>query len=88
MQDGSCSRQSRSRVPWKAQSRMNQVEFTLDGRPYTLLTGDPMLFGSVKIWMKHYGSIKDADPTSPGENWSTENPALAFGQLKNLAANK
>lgn len=68
--------------------RMNQIEFTLDGRPYLVLTGDPILFGSVKIWVKHYDSIKDADPTSPGDGWQGNIPRLAFGELQNLATEK
>ena len=68
--------------------KMNQIEFVLGGKHYFLFTGDPILFGSVKVWVKHYAFIKDADPTSPGENWSAENPALALGELKNLAVEK
>jgi hypothetical protein len=68
---------------------MNQIEFELDGRHYFLFTGDPILFGRVKIWVKHYPSIQDFDPTSPGMDWAAENgPALAFGELKNLAVEK
>jgi hypothetical protein len=67
---------------------MNEVQFQLDGKQYSLFTGNPIVFGRTRVWVKHYASIKNADPTSPGENWSAENPALAFGGLENLAANK
>jgi hypothetical protein len=65
---------------------MNQIEFTLDGKQYSLFTGDPIVFGKINIWVKHYASIRDADPTSPGDGWQGNVPRLAFGDLKNLAA--
>ena len=65
----------------------NQIEFMLDGKQYFLFTGSPILFGSVKIWVKHYASIRDADPTSPpGADQNI--PQLAFGELANLSAEK
>lgn len=67
---------------------MNEVEFTLDGKHYSLFTGDPIVFGKINIWVKHYASIKDADPTSPGDGWQGNEPRLAFGQLENLAAER
>ena len=68
---------------------MNQIEFKLDDRHYFLFTGDPILFGKAKIWVKHFPSIQDFDPTSPRMDWAAENgPALAFGELKNLAVEK
>lgn len=67
---------------------MNQIEFTLHGKQYFLFTGDPILFGQVKIWVKHYASIRDADQTSPGDGWQGNIPRLAFGQLENLSAEK
>lgn len=67
---------------------MSQIEFQLDGKQYSLFTGGPIVFGKASIWVKHYTSIKDADPTSSGENWEAENPALAFGALKNLVGEK
>jgi hypothetical protein len=74
----------------EATLKMNQIEFQLDGKQYLLFTGDPIRFGSVKIWVKHYASIKEADPTSPGDGdgWEQNIPRLAFGQLENLAAGK
>ena len=52
-------------------------------------TGDPILFGKAKIWVKHFPSIQDFDPTSPRMDWAAENgPALAFGELRNLAVEK
>ncbi len=68
---------------------MNQIEFKLDDRHYFLFTGDRILFGKVKIWVKHFPSIQDFDPTSPRMDWAAENgPALAFGELRNLAVEK
>jgi hypothetical protein len=67
---------------------MNQIEFKLDGKQYFLFTGDPILFGNMKIWVKHYASIRDADPTSPGDGWEQNVPRLAFGELNNLAVEK
>ncbi|HYL84256.1 MAG TPA: hypothetical protein VE263_08485 [Candidatus Angelobacter sp.] len=64
---------------------MNQIEFTLDGKQYSLLTGDPIAFGRINIWVKHYASIRDADPTSPGDGWQENIPRLAFGELANLS---
>jgi hypothetical protein len=65
----------------------NQIEFMLDGKQYFLFTGNPILFGSVKIWVKHYATIRDADPTSPpGADQNI--PQLAFGELANLSAEK
>lgn len=68
--------------------KMNQIEFKLDGKHYLLLTGDPIVLGSVKVWVKHYDSIRDADPTSSGDGWPQNEPRLAFGQLANLAVEK
>jgi hypothetical protein len=68
--------------------KLNQIEFTLDGKHYYLFTSDPILFGSVKIWVKHYASIRDADPTSPGDGWQGNEPQLAFGELQNLTKQK
>ena len=68
--------------------KMNQIEFSLDGKRYFLFTGDPIIFGSTKVWVKHYASIRDADPTSPGDGWQGNEPRLAFGDLKNLAVGK
>jgi hypothetical protein len=67
---------------------MNQIEFKLDGKQHFLFTGDPILFGNVKIWVKHYASIRDADPTSAGDGWQENIPRLAFGELENLAVEK
>lgn len=67
---------------------MNQIEFVLDGKQYSLFTGDPILFGRISIWVKHYTSIKDADPASPGDGWQGNEPRLAFGELENLAVEK
>ncbi|PYU15931.1 MAG: hypothetical protein DMG37_03965 [Acidobacteria bacterium] len=67
---------------------MNQVEFTLDGKQYSLFTGDPIVFGRINIWVKHYASIRDADPTSLGDGWQGNEPRLAFGEAKNLTAEK
>jgi len=69
--------------------KMNQIQFTLDGKHYFLFTGDPILFGSVKVWVKHFAAIQDFDPSSPGMDWKGQNgPALAFGELENLAVEK
>jgi len=68
--------------------KMNQIEFTLGSQPYILLTGDPMLFESAKIWVRHCVSIRDADPTSQGDGWQGNEPRLAFGELQNLAVEK
>jgi hypothetical protein len=67
---------------------MNQIEFTLDGKQYSLFTGDPIVFGRINIWVKHYASIRDADPTSSGDGWQGSEPRLAFGELQNLTAEK
>lgn len=67
---------------------MNDIEFTLDGKQYSLFTGDPIVFGKVNIWVKHYASIKDADPTSSGDGWQGNEPRLAFGELQNLTTEK
>ncbi len=67
---------------------MNQIEFKLDGRQYFLFTGDPILFGQVRIWVKHFASIRAADPTSPGDGWQQNVPGLAYGELENLAVEK
>jgi hypothetical protein len=67
---------------------MNQIEFTLDGKQYSLFTGDPIIFGRINIWVKHYASIRDADPTSPGDGWQGNEPRLAFGELQNLTTEK
>ena len=67
---------------------MNQIEFKLDGKQYSLLAGDPIVFGRTSVWVKHYASIKDADPTSPGDGWQGNVPQLAFGELQNLTVEK
>jgi len=67
---------------------MNQIEFTLDGKQYSLFTRDPIVCGRSNIWVKHYASIRDADPTSPGDGWQGNEPRLAFGELENLAVEK
>jgi hypothetical protein len=65
----------------------NQIEFKLDGKQYFLFTGDPILFGHAKIWVKHYASIRDADPSSaPGADQNV--PQLAFGKLEDLSVEK
>lgn len=69
--------------------KMNQIEFTLAGKSYFLFTGDPIMFGSVKVWVKHYVAVQDFDPSSPAIDWKAQNgPALVFGELKNLAVEK
>jgi hypothetical protein len=66
---------------------MSQIEFKLDGKQYFLFAGDPIKFGSVRIWVKHYASIRDADPSSPpGADQNI--PQLVFGKLENLAVEK
>lgn len=67
---------------------MNQIEFSLDGKHYLFFTGDPIIFGNTRVWVKHYASIKDADPTSPGDGWQGNEPRLAFGELQNLTVKK
>jgi hypothetical protein len=67
---------------------MNDIEFTLDGKRYSVLTADPIVFGRTRVWVKHYASIKDADPTSPGDGWQGNVPRLAFGELQNLTVEK
>lgn len=67
---------------------MNDIEFTLDGKQYSLFTGDPIVFGKIDIWVKHYASIRDADPTSSGDGWQGNVPRLAFGELRSLATEK
>jgi hypothetical protein len=67
----------------------NQIEFMLEGKHYLLFTGDPIVFGRISIWVKHYSSIQDADPTSSRVDWAGQNgPALGFGELENLAVEK
>jgi hypothetical protein len=66
----------------------NQIDFELDGKPYSLFTGDPIVFGSTSVWLKHYASIKDADPTSSNHEWNGNQPQLAFGKLENLGGEK
>lgn len=67
----------------------NQIEFTIDGKKYFLFTGDPILFGSVKVWVKHFAAIQDFDPSSSGMGWQARNgPDLAFGELQNLPTEK
>jgi hypothetical protein len=69
--------------------KMNQIEFTLEGKKYFLFTGDPILFGSVNVWVKHFSAIQDFDPSSPGMDWQVQTgPAFAFGELRNLPAEK
>jgi hypothetical protein len=67
---------------------MNHIEFTLEGKQYSLFAGNPIVFGRTSLWVKHYASIKDADPTSPGDGWQGSEPRLAFGELQNLAVEK
>jgi hypothetical protein len=67
---------------------MNQIEFKLNGKQYFLFTGDPILFGQVRIWVKHFASIRDSDPSSPGDGWQQNVPRLAYGELENLAVEK
>lgn len=67
---------------------MNGIEFKLDGKRYSLFTSDPIVFGKINIWVKHYASIQDADPTSPGDGWQGNEPRLAFGELQNLISEK
>lgn len=67
----------------------NQIEFLLDGKQYFLFTGDPIVFGRMSIWVKHYSSMQDADPTSGRANWAAQGgPALIWGNIENLAVEK
>jgi len=68
----------------------NQVDFKLDGQQYFLFASEPIIFGSMKIWVKHYASLQDVDPSShaEAENWAAQNPQVAFGDLKNLPVEK
>lgn len=67
---------------------MNQIEFNIDGKQYLLLTGDPILFGRVRVWVKHYASIQEADPTKQSGGWQQNGTELAFGQLEHLVTEK
>jgi len=61
----------------------NEIEFKLEGKQYFLFTGDPILFGNARIWVKHYASLQDADSSSaPGLDQAL--PQLAFGKLEDL----
>lgn len=67
----------------------SRIEFELDGQQYFLFASQPIIFGSVKIWVKHFDAVRDFDPTSPGMMDSGQNgPTLVFGELKNLVVDK
>jgi len=65
----------------------NQLEFSIRGEKYFLLTGAPITFGAAKVWVGHYSRIEEADPHS---GWkSTDDgttPQLGFGQIKDLTS--
>ena len=65
---------------------MNQIEFTMGGKKHFLLAGQPITFGSVKVWVRRFQSIGEADPSSGWANLPEKSQAgeLAFGKLKNL----
>jgi hypothetical protein len=65
---------------------MNQIEFTMEGKKHFLLAGQPIASGSVKVWVKRFQSIGEADASSGWANLPEKSQAgnLAFGALKNL----
>jgi hypothetical protein len=44
---------------------MNEVQFQLDGKQYSLFTGNPIVFGRIRVWVKHYASIKECRSDFP-----------------------
>lgn len=59
----------------------NQVEFTLDGRTYTLLAAAPIVNASVtKIWVRHHAGnpLMDSQPASPDRD---SRSSTMFGDL-------
>ena len=60
----------------------NQVEFTLDGRTYTLLAAAPIVDASVtKIWVQHHAGIRLVDEQQVHPDRDSQ-PAMMFGNLK------
>jgi len=60
----------------------NQVEFTLDGRTYTLVAAAPIADASVtKIWVRHHAGnrLVDSQPVSPER---TSHSGMMFGNFE------
>jgi hypothetical protein len=60
------------------------VEFTLDGRAYTLLAAAPIVDRSVtKIWVQHHAGnrLLDDQPVSPDRD---SHSGIMFGNLKSM----
>lgn len=62
----------------------NQIEFDLGGQKHFLFTGAPITFGTTNVWVAHYWSLTEADPSSSWTAAGHDMPEFAFGELQNL----
>jgi hypothetical protein len=63
----------------------NQIEFGMEGRAYSLLTGAPILYGEAFIWVMHYPEFRFTQEFPWTVQAPETEPDITFGDLKHLA---
>jgi len=66
--------------------KWNQIEFSLEGRTYLLLTGAPILYGESFVWVMHYPQFQFTQefPSYYFAQARETEPDMTFGELKHL----
>src|SRR6202011_624198 len=64
--------------------KWNQIEFSLEGRTYLLLTGAPILYGESFVWVMHYPQFQFTQEFAYTAQAPESEPDITFGELKHL----
>jgi hypothetical protein len=62
----------------------NQIEFSLEGRTYSLVTGAPILYGEASIWVMHYSEFRFIQEFPWTAQAPETEPDITFGDLTHL----
>jgi hypothetical protein len=62
----------------------NQIEFSLEGQSYSLVTGAPVLYGEAFVWVAHYLQFQFAQEFPWTVQAPETEPDITFGDLKHL----
>jgi hypothetical protein len=64
--------------------KRNQIEFSLEGQSYSLVTGAPVLYGEAFVWVAHYLQFQFAQEFPWTVQAPETEPDITFGDLKHL----